>query len=140
MDSTGLKVLLVVQRSAAARRRLAWRWPAPTRSVRRIVTLTGLRPDPRDLVDSVDAVDGADPRSETPSRPTGCVLPPPGPAPMTEVSGGANAQRRIVSMRSPAAVGRGLGGERSAAGLPQLGVDGAVRLPGAVVPGGRPAR
>ena len=86
MDSTGLKVLLSLQRSAALAGG-SLTVAGATRPVRRILTLTGLD-QTLQLVDSVDAVDGADPgRDAVPADRLRAAAA--GSAPMTEVSGGA---------------------------------------------------
>ena len=86
MDSTGLKVLLSLQRSAALAGG-SLTVAGATRPVRRILTLTGLD-QTLQLVDSVDAVDGADRgRDAVPADRLRAAAA--GSAPMTEVSGGA---------------------------------------------------
>ena len=86
MDSTGLKVLLSLQRSAALAGG-SLTVAGATRPVRRILTLTGLD-QTLQLVDSVDAVDGADRgRDAVPADRLRAAAPR--SAPMTEVSGGA---------------------------------------------------
>ena len=86
MDSTGLKVLLSLQRSAALAGG-SLTVAGATRPVRRILALTGLD-QTLQLVDSVDAVDGADPG---PDAVPANRLPAPAAssASMTEISGGA---------------------------------------------------
>ena len=83
MDSTGLKVLLSLQRSAALAGG-SLTVAGATRPVRRILTLTGLDQTLQlvDAVDAVDAVDGAVPADRLRAAAAGA-------APMTEVSGGA---------------------------------------------------
>ena len=86
MDSTGLKVLLSLQRSAALAGG-SLTVAGATRPVRRILTLTGLD-QTLQLVDAVDAVDGADRgRDAVPADRLRAAAA--GSAPMTEVSGGA---------------------------------------------------
>ena len=86
MDSTGLKVLLSLQRSAALAGG-SLTVAGATRPVRRILTLTGLD-QTLQLVDSVDADDRAAPGADTVPdarlREAAARA-----APMTEVSGGA---------------------------------------------------
>ena len=69
MDSTGLKVLLSLQRSAALAGG-SLTVAGATRPVRRILTLTGLD-QTLQLVDAVDAVDGRR-RRRRPGRPAAC--------------------------------------------------------------------
>ena len=121
MDSTGLKVLLSIQRRADLAGG-SFALAGVGRTVAKVLALTGL--------DQTFAI--YDTLADVP-QPAGA-----GPRPRRS----AATQRPRPDQVDPRLqlLGGRLRGQRSAAGLPQLGVHGAVRDPGAVVPGRRPAR